>query len=93
MSLSREHCAVPQFDVGYTVPPSRPRSNPPPCTAAVKSLPSHCDPRAARDSGWRQPAHCASGSCFNLPRGAVFQWPSTATPPNRRQDCTSLSKE
>jgi len=53
MPLSREHCAVPQFDVGYTVPPSRPRSNPPPCTTVVKSLPSHCDPTGRRQAGAR----------------------------------------
>jgi hypothetical protein len=39
--------AVPLSDQSRTVPPSRPKSDPPPRAAAVKSLPLGCDLRAA----------------------------------------------
>lgn len=71
MPLSREHRAVPQFDVGYTVPPSRPRSNPPPCTAAVKSLPSHCDPTGRRQADAR-PCSFPRFQTFALARGQAL---------------------
>ena len=43
--------AVPLSDQSRTVPPSRPKSDPPPRAAAVKTLPMGRDPRGGRRAG------------------------------------------
>jgi hypothetical protein len=93
MPLSREHRAVPQFDVGYTAPPSRPRLNPPPRTAAVKSLPSHRDPTGGRQAGARPRSYPLGSRHSPWPEDRLLTVASTVASADRRRDGSSFSME